>query len=421
MSLPAAYPDNFYPDQTYPDTPVATTAVPNLLVPRGIAPTLGQESHRVFVFDRGGARRIFEIKDVALSRFRRRRDDIGDATIFVTPKSRECVSQLKDIGVGRHELVIFRGRKRAWEGPITRLNLTGDRVEIAAHDICHYLNRTIMRRSYDNRYSKVGNKVGPITRRAQVILNIELARKESLSPPVNILRYLDVRTEPNTTKTSRLTLAYQSTVWEELDYMAAKLGLDYTAYGRRLIINDVYYVLGRTPRLTDKDFGDPLNVTIYGMELCTRSAVTDGEGHWAAVGGIDPYYGEVELLHNAYGEDVATTSVEPTAEEIAELVKAMASQAQRNLAGRYPVPAVVRASENTLLDPRAPVTFDMLIPGIRIPVTSTRTVIPMSQEQKLDAVVSEATEDGEQVTVTLSPSPGTSPWDATVDLPDPEE
>lgn len=421
MTLPASYPDNFYPDQTYPDTPVIGEVVPDLLVPSGIAPTLGQEQHRAFVFDRGGSRMIFEIPDITMSRFRRRRDDIGDATILVKPRRRECVSQLGGIGVGRHELVIFRGRKRAWEGPITRLNLTGDQVEIAAHDICHYLSRTIMRRSYDNRYSKTNNRVGPITRRAQVILNIELARKESLSPPVNILRYLDVRTETNTTKTSRLTLAYQSSVWEELDYMAAKLGLDYTVLGRRLIINDVYYVLGRTPRLSDKDFGDPLNITFYGMELCTRSAVTDGEGHWAAVGGIDPYYGEVELLHNSYGEDVAPTSTEPTQAEIAQLVKAMASQAQRNLAGRYPTPVILRASENTLLDSRAPITFDMLIPGMRIPVTSTRTLIPLTQEQKLDAVTAEATESGEQITVTLSPSPGTSPWDASVDLPELEE
>lgn len=421
MTLPAAYPDHFYPDQTYPDTPVAGAQAPDLLVPDGIAPTLGQESHRCFIFDRGGMRRIYEIPDISMSRFRRRRDDIGDATVFMTPKSRECINMLRDLAVGRHEMVIFRGRKRAWEGPLTRVNMTGDRVEINALDICHYLNRTIMRASYDNRYSAKKSKVGPITRRAQVILNNELARKEAIAPGVNILRYLDVRTEADTTKTSRLTLAYQSTVWEELDYMAAKLGLDYTAYGRRLIINDVYYVLGRTPKLSDKDFGDPLNVTIYGMELCTRSAVTDGEGHWAAVGGTDPFYGEVELLHNNYAESIEPVSVTPTAAEIAELTKAMASQAQRNLAGRYPVPTIVRASENSLLDPRAPVTFDMLIPGIRVPVMSTRTMIPLVQEQKLDAVTSEATESGEQVTVTLSPSPGTSPWDSAVDLPEEED
>lgn len=422
MTIPASYPSHFYPSQTYPSVLVDSGTpgvVPDLGLGNLIGPVLGQEKHTAHIFDRGGRQRLFSIDDVQVSRFSRVRDDISTGTVFVSPRSRTCAANLANIAVGRHEMVIYRGRSRAWEGPITRMDMTGDRVEIVAHDINHYLSRTIMHRSYDNRYSRTKSKIGPITRRAQVILNNELARKEALSPPVNILPYLDVRTEPETTKTSRLTLQYQSTVWEELDYMAMKLGLDYTAIGRRLIINDVYYSLGRTARLSDKDFHSPLHVTIYGMELATRSAVTDGRGHWAAVGtSKDPFYGEVELLHTAYGEDVLPAGVELTPDEIEALLVAMASQAQRNLAGRYPVPAIVRASENTRLDPRAPITFEQLVPGMRIPLISDRTVIKIAQEQKLDSVRSEWTEDGESIEVSMSPSPGTSPWDATVDMPD---
>lgn len=373
---------------------------------------LGVGTHRVFLYDRGGARRIAEITDLALVRWGRVRDDISSATVIVNGPSRECCAILSAIAVGRHEIVIFRNNDRVWEGPITRINWKATSVEITGHDICHYISRTIMRSAYDNRYAKKNSKVGPVTTRAQVILQNELRRKESLTPSYNILRFLDVRTTPQTTKTSRFTPPYASTVWEEMDYMAARLSLDYTVLGRRLIISDVHDLLGRSQLLTDKDFSDELIVSSYGMELATRSAVTDGEGHWAAVGGIDPFYGEVELLNNTYGEEARPANpTQPTKEEIAALVKEMTSQAQRNLSGRYPIPTVVRVPDNTQLSPSAPICINGLVPGIRVPIRTTLACLDLQQEQKLDSMTCQQDSNGESVTITLSPAPGTTPWD----------
>jgi hypothetical protein len=407
---------------------VTITPVPNWvnLFPTAgadvIPQTLGTGTHEVYLFDRGGTRRIAKITPTTLVRWNRIRDDISEATVIVTKPDAQCCDVLASMAVGRHELVIFRNGERVWEGPLTRVAYKADSVEMVAHDVCHYLSRTIMRAAYDNRYSKTKSKVGPVTRRAQIILSNELKRKEGLIPPINVLRFLEVRTHPKTTKTSRFTHAYASSVWEELDHMAAKLSLDYTTIGRRIIINDVHDIIGRTEMLTDKDFSDQLVITVYGMELCTRSAVSDGEGHWAAVGGNDKFYGEVELIHSQYGEGVQFADPEkPTAAELKALTREMTSQAQRNLAGRYPVPTVVRIPDNSRLDPKAPVTISQLVPGIRVPIRATMTCLVMEQDQKLDKVTVEETEDGENVAITLGPAPGTSPWDDSTDIDEDDE
>jgi hypothetical protein len=377
---------------------------------------LGSGNNRAFLYDRGGARKIAEITDITTLRWNRVRDDISDATVIVNAPTPQCCAILANIAVGRHEIVIFRDQDRVWEGPITRVNWKASSVEIVAADICHYLSRTIMHNAYDNRWAKTGSKVGPVTHRAQAILANELKRKEALSSPVNILRFLDVRTDANTTKTSRFTYPYQSTVWEEIDYMAQRLSLDYTVVGRRLCLFDTHAVLSRLQMLTDKDFTDELIVSSYGMELATISAVTDGEGHWASVGGIDDFYGEVELLNTTYGEGVKPENpTAPTKEELAALAREMTSQAQRNMSGRYPIPTVVRIPDGTQLQPSAPVCITELVPGVRIPIRSTLACLTLEQEQKLDKVAVEQTQDGETVSITLSPAPGTTPWDDSSD------
>lgn len=382
---------------------------------------LGTGTHEVFLYDRGGTNRIGTFPKFEEVRWSRQRDDISQAALIVEPN--RCSEVLSAMHVGRHEIVVYRNGDRVWEGPITRATYKEGNVEVTAHDICHYLQRTIMRSGYDNRYSTIDSKVAAVTERMRVILINELARKESMTPSYNILANLDIRTSTDTARTSRMTFPYESTVWEEMDYMGARSGLDYTALGRRLLLFDVHDVIGRTPMLTDKDFQKELVVTSYGMELATHSAVTDGDGHWAAVGGNDAYYGEVELLNTLYGEGVSFADPDnPTAAELEALEVEMVSQAKRNLSGRYPTPTVVRVPNGTGLNPNAPVTIETLVPGVRIPVRATRLTIVAEQEQKLDTLEVTQNSRGERVEVTLSPAPGTSPWEDSSDTsPDTEE
>lgn len=379
---------------------------------------LGSGNNRAFLFDRGGSNRIGAFRNYQQVRWSRRRDDISSATLIVDPN--ECDDVLDKMNAGRHEIVIVRNGKRVWEGPITRITEKARTIEITAHDIWHYANRTAMRAAYDNRYSTTGSRVAPVTTRAHTILVNELSRKEALG--YNLLQHLRVITSDITANTSRLSYPYEWEVWEEIDYMAAKLGLDYTAVGRSMVLFGVYEDIGRTAMLTDADFQDELVVTHYGMELATHAAVSDGEGRYAAVGANHDYYGEVELVNEVYGEGVDFADPDnPTADELEALSREMTSQAQRNLTGRLPLPAVVRVPDGTALNPNAPITMEQLVPGVRVPVRATRLRRAYQQVQKLDTLDVTQDESGEKVSVTLSPAPGTSPWDDSVETAGDEE
>jgi len=359
--------------------------------------------HRAFLYDRGGENRISEIWPLQRCRWERVRDDVSTSNIFAPRPDPRCVEALKEIEPGRHEIVIYRDGKRVWEGPVTLTTEAGQSITIDSRDVGHYLGRTIMRSAYNNKYPHITQA----TERLEKIIRHELARKESLTPPINVLDYLDVRTLPNSAKTSRSTKVYESYVLDEMETLAWRGGLDYTVIGRRILICDVDDNIGEGPQITEHDFLGDVAITTYGMELCTYSAVTDGQGHWAAHGGTDAYYGQIELLHSTFDEgdnEAATTMTK----------KEMTKQAKRNMNGRYPTPVIVRVPQNSTLTSEAGSRLmDFLTPGVRFPVRASNTYRQMEQVQKLDRVVFEETSEGETIQITLSPAPGATPWDDT--------
>jgi hypothetical protein len=364
----------------------------------------GCSLHRAFLFDRGGERRIGELGPLTQVRWGRSRDDTSIGNVFIRTPSSECGRVIAEAEPGRHELVIYRAGVRVWEGPITRTDENGTHIEVDAKDITHYLNRTIMRQGYDNSYPKIAYA----TERVRKIITQEVGRKEALSPPVNIIKHLRITTHKKTAKTSRRTVPYEKYVFEDLDTLAAKGGIDYTVVGRALIVNDVEDIIGEGPTLSSADFDGEISIGGYGMETATRSAVTDGLGKWAATGGIDAYYGEIELLHTIYDEDTST------AERVADHVTTaeMTSQAKRNMSGRYPTPFVIRVPEGSTLRPqRADEIMEYLIPGVRFLINSDKTYRKMKQIQKLDRMVVQEDAAGERISLTFSPAPGTTPWD----------
>jgi hypothetical protein len=188
----------------------------------------GCSLHRAFLFDRGGERRIGELGPLTQVRWGRSRDDTSIGNVFIRTPSSECGRVIAEAEPGRHELVIYRAGVRVWEGPITRTDENGTHIEVDAKDITHYLNRTIMRQGYDNSYPKIAYA----TERVRKIITQEVGRKEALSPPVNIIKHLRITTHKKTAKTSRRTVPYEKYVFEDLDTLAAKGGIDYTVVGR---------------------------------------------------------------------------------------------------------------------------------------------------------------------------------------------
>ena len=345
------------------------------------------------IFDRGGIRRLFPIDRTTSIAYGRIKDGISDALVHI-PTSADCCGDLATLEPVRHELVIFRDGQRVWEGPITRVTYTNDDVEIAAKDVMFWPYRTIMRAEYDNSYPNIVHG----TDRIGLILRTELERKERQEPPINVLPFLRIHTEADTARTSRHTLPYQKTVFEEVDDLAAKAGIDYVVVGRSIHVQDTSFLLGQTPLATEADFLGGVVVTCYGMDLCTYSAVTDGEGLWGADQRDQMYYGEVEMLATAYDEENDTT--DPSVAELR-------SQAQRNLSQRFPMPIEVRVPDNSQINPNSEAfSFDMLVPGVKVPLMATAGCRQLRQDQKIDKMDVRQDEKGEVVTLTLIPFPG---------------
>lgn len=358
--------------------------------------------HTVYIYDRGGKTRIDQVLDIRLVRWNRIRDDISEGTVYLSAKS--CAAQadfLASIEPGRHEMVIFRGDERVWEGPMGLVKYTRSGAELHAHDVMYYAYKTAMHAAYSSAYPNTEFVVA----RAKRIMIAELARKEALSPPINVLPYLTDHQTPTDAKTSRVTKAMEKTVWEHVDDMAARGGMDYVTVGRAIHLWDTSKPLGQTPTVTEDDFLGDVYVSVYGSELATRSIVTDGEGVWGSAGGVDPYYGEWEDLETAYDETDGESP--PTSAE-------MASQASRNLAGRNPTPLQIRVPDNSSLNPNGVLAVTDLVPGVFVPMRAQMTARKVMQMQKLNKVQFEETADGENITVVMFPASGS-------DEPPPEE
>jgi hypothetical protein len=350
--------------------------------------------HKVFLYDRGGKERIDEIIHVSKLIWTRIRDDISTATVIIQLDAAGIQNALlAQLEPGRLEIVVFRGDERVWEGPITRVKWGSSAIEVYARDIMHYADRTIMRAGYSSAYPRKES----VIQRAARVARAELARKEAINPPINVVPFITTVDFPTDAGTSRVTLPYEMQLYEHIDDMAAKGGMDYTVLGRALLLWDTSRSLGQTPKMGAGDFIGEIELNSYGMELATYSASTDGKGnHGAAGNGNDPYYGEVEILFTAYDEETDDGPV-PSVEELR-------SQAQRNQSGRNPTPVMLRIPDNSAIDMTGAWEMEHLVPGIYVPLEIEHSVRTFSQMQKLSKVTVTEDPSGETIQIVLAPA-----------------
>lgn len=357
--------------------------------------TLGCERHYAALADRGGTAMLGFLDNISRIKWERIRDGVSEAEVIIERPSAECIEVLTDIGTNRTELVIFRGEQRVWEGPLTLIRRTRDQIVLQAKDVMHHVYRTVMRSGWSNAHPNTTTVVA----RADAVIRGEMARKEALTPPYNIIPHLTVVEGPDGARTAAVTKPFQYTLFNHIDEMAARSGLEYTVVGRRIILFDGSAFLGQTPPVTQADIFGDIIVTEYGMEAGTYAAVTDGQGVAGEVGGPDGYYGLVELLDNAYDEEAPTGS-EPTVN-----VSELRSQAQRNIAGRNPAPVTVRMPDATTLNPSGVFEMEHLVPGTWVPLMAEVPGLKLAQMLRLDRVLFTYSPSGEEIQITLSPRP----------------
>jgi hypothetical protein len=344
--------------------------------------------YTAYIYDRGGMVRLFPIKGFDKLTFGRIKDAISTAAISVpTDKLDSQHANLASIRTGRHELVIFREQERMWEGPITLIPSVRGSFGLEAKDTLHYWNRTVMHARYSSAYPH--NEYA--TARIKRIALAELARKEGLG--YNLTSHIHNHQWTTDAKTSAVTDRYSQYLWSHLDELAARGGIDYTMVGRGFHMWDTSRApFGQMQKVTENDFIGDINVTEYGVELATLNVVTDGQGGVATLGGNDPYYGEIELLYNAY--NATTGGPLPTQQ-------ALVDQAKRNSFGRNPAPVVINIPASTQINPKGVWQIDDLVPGRFAPIVARLNVREISQMHRIDKVDWTIDASGESITADL--------------------
>lgn len=388
--------------------------------------------HQVRIYDRGGKRKVADLIDIAEVTYSREEGRRTSARIVISGDAcRRQIDVINRIAAHRHEVVIYRGSRRVWEGPLLEPRWYVGRVEIVALDVTAYLD-TPLSRDWPN---EDGGGPRYMTERVEQILTHELSVPyeadvgiggvvdmvtmprwenfgagawpyETWGPPINVLPHLEVRPSlgPQGILTLSDTVAFQMHVSEHLQDLA-RGGLQYTAIGRKILVWDRAQSIGSTRPLTDADFYGEIAVIAAGGEhavIAHVSAQRDeddeeapDDGGVGNAGAPDPFYGAWTRLVSLASEDGTSA---PSQMELN-------SQARRQLVGRNPVPTQIIVPTGAGLRLSDDLTIDDLIPGVVMPVRAEMNLRPVSQKMRLERVtIRETADEGESIQVELSPA-----------------
>lgn len=336
---------------------------------------LGQcraDAYRVIVRDRRGPE-IMELDFLQLD-WDRRLDEVSEAVVQLKP-SAACCGRMSEIEPWRHELSISRDSVEQWVGPIRVQPSCTSGLVLKATDVLGWTERRVIHEDHDWSNVDIG----------AVQAAVELIRDGYAPDDPNVLKYL---TQFGTgVLGGRVYTANSQYVIDALKALAQG-SIDFTTIGRRIVIMPAGYELGRTPMLTCDHFADDLCTTVDGDAYASRAVVT-GVAVTGTAGGVDPYYGLVEVL-----KDDQAIGRQSTADGAAAGL----------LNGKQRVPVVIQSpAGGSGFAPDAPLCLDQLVPGITVPVSINCTCRTATQDMRLTQLKVSVTAEGETIAPLLVP------------------
>lgn len=364
--------------------------------------------HTILITDRGGSNRYMEVKDVTEVRWSRLTDQRSTATITITGAScRRQEERLAGVEPRRHEVVIYRGDERVWEGPVRYTRTGRDKVTIFAADVLEYAAYRPLTKWWPG-----PDKGGPslMTDRIEQILEYELTTDylapgtsrvvpswETIDPPIGVIEHLDIR--PGDILTRSEAFPFEMTVLEHMTNLA-RGGLDFTTVGRRIVVWDSAKAIGATRTMTEADIdGDP---TIYAngedliaVQHVVGQPVQDAPpGDTANVGsyvrGFD-FYGPWAHLHTRSDEDSESTTMQA----------ALSTQARDLSAGGVPVPIDLNIGNSSSVRLDATLGINDLVAGVEIPVVARLMGRDIQRTQRLISLTVSETAQGESISANI--------------------
>lgn len=337
-----------------------------------VACRLGQctsDAYRVIARDRFTGQEVVEL-DFSQLDWDRRLNDVSEATVQMPPG---CCGKIAMLRPWRHELSISRDAVEQWCGPLVVQPNCVSGVTIKAQDMLGWASVRAIHNDHDWSMSDIG----------AVQAAVALIEDGYAPDDPNVLQYL---TSFGTgVLGGRSYVANSKYVLDALKDLAQGT-LDFTTIGRRIIVMEKGWSLGRTPLLTCDHFQGDLCTTADGQAFVSRGIV-NGTGVTGTAGGLDPYYGLVERIVDNSAIGRQTT----------------ADQTASGLLSGGDVPLLVQPPQGSGMSPDTPVCLENLVPGVTVPVSIDCTCRSATQDMRLTQLKVSVSAGGETIAPLLSP------------------
>lgn len=337
---------------------------------------LGCGVHQVFLTSVGGSGRSDQLEWTNLN-YGRKLDEKSEGRVVAgVGQSAACLTTLQSLEPFSNEIVIHRDSAAVWSGPVETPVFTYDDVSIPARDVMQWLDRRWLAQTHG-------------------YVDVDL----SLIAAYYIDDALSQDSSPNIEVSSSLSgiLGTRSVVPTQFRRAAdeirelARTGLDWTVINRRIMLFGVE-MTGRSFPILTSDIFEIENASPNGLQKANDIAVIGSGTSGVSLGPVGRAGGaDIPLIQQSYSEP--TILDQNSATVAAESRYAFTRTAPLYITGR-------------LLE-SAPVDFDDLIPGIRVPVQQQVGVRYINDTFRLSAVdvSAEHRDDGytEAVRLTLTP------------------
>lgn len=313
---------------------------------------------RIVLLTRGGGQIIADINPDDSGGFDRRLDGTSELRLVASVGGQleeACCDALEDAYQWAMEVAVFRDGRDAWVGPITDIKFRWGQVEIFASDLSAW---------WDRRVSSSQTYVA--TDLTDIFVGIHDDAMSTDPTPNIVLQTQLTGIQGNRTIDGSLYL-YARDHLQELSHT----GVDWTAYGRSIIVGGQEIPAAPYVTLLDEHFTEPPQIEQRGNDQATV-VIVRGTGVVAIVRDEEyvDFYGEVVRVFN-----------EPDI-----IDQASADEAAQSRLDYLKDPTFIVTPANASLKSTAPITLPELIPGMRIRVDSQATCRKLVRDFRLERV-----------------------------------
>lgn len=341
---------------------------------------LGAVAQRVTLTDHTGSV-LAEIptRDTARLEWSRESRSVSVASAAVVA----ATSVARDLEPWVHRLNIWRDGQLAWTGPVIRTATIGRRVSVSAADPGVWFERRKVARGRLFSNTDLSVIAAQIIEDAFEGDDPDRVVEQMIVAPTGI--HSSVTVTPNTRYVS-----------EQLADLV-DLGLVWQFCAGVLIMGPAVEQVEVPHALGDEHFSEPVTVIKDGSKTATSVTVI-GTSSSSTVGldpGEDPGFGRIERIVKS---------------DTADSVQACMAAALDELHRSKITPRSVTLSDAARLSSHAPIQLGDLLPGVRIPISTTATGIALGGVMRLESVrsVSESGTESIAITVEDAPPPLTS-------------